>query len=255
MDTTASFRTRLRAHESLLGTMLTMPLAALGEICAAAGFDWLFLDMEHGALDLHDVEQIVQTVDHLCPCVVRVPSNDAMWIGKVLDLRVSGLIIPQVNSTADAEKAVAAAKYTPEGGRGGGYARASGYGSNLGGYLKVANTQAAMIVQIETKSAVENVREIASVPGVDPLLIGPNDLAASLGHLGDLEHPDVTAAIDRVVAVANELHIPVCRLCGTAEQARRAETAGFTFSLVSTESMLLYTAANRVVRTFKGMEG
>lgn len=251
MNDSHNFRMRLRAHEPLLGTMLTLPLAALGEILAEAGMDWLFVDMEHGALDLHDVEQITQAVNHRCPCVVRVPTNEAMWIGKVLDLGVSGIIVPQINRAADAEKAVFAAKYPPAGGRGVGYGRAARYGSNIGGYLKTANDDAALILQVETRDAVQNVREIASVPGVDALLIGPNDLAASLGHLGDLEHPDVPVAIEQVLGIANELKMPICRLCGTAEQARRAQAEGFTFALVSTDSMLLFTAAHELVRTFK----
>ena len=247
-----NFRTRLLAHEKMLGILLTMPVPAIAQICADAGFDWLFLDMEHGSLDLANVERIVQTVNDRCPCVVRVPINDRLWIGKVLDFGVAGLIIPQVNTAEQAEAAVFAAKYSPRGGRGIGLGRAARYGANLAKYLEGANEDAALIAQIEHRDAVENVQAIASVDGVDALMIGPVDLSGSYGKPAQLDDTEVQAAITRVHDFALTKKIPVSVFCPTVERAVRAFEEGYTLVPVATDGLLLVRAAASTVKTAKG---
>jgi 2-keto-3-deoxy-L-rhamnonate aldolase RhmA len=246
-----SFRERLVNHERLIGTLLNFPLPAIAEICAEAGFDWLFLDMEHGALDLHDVERITQAVDHRCPCVVRVPGNDRAWIGKVLDFGVAGIIVPQVNTAEQAAHAVFAAKYPPQGGRGVGVGRASRYGAQLTSYLQTANDETAVIVQIEHRDAVENVEAIASVAGVDALMIGPLDLSGSFGKPAQIDAQEVQAAIRRVREFGSQRQIPLSLFCPDAERAQRALDEGYTLVPVATDNLIFLRAASAMVESIK----
>jgi len=244
----SNFRARLRQRERLVGTMLTIPAPAIAEMCADAGFDWLFVDMEHGALDLHDVERIAQAVGERCACVVRAPSNDRVWIGKILDLGVAGIIVPQVNSAEEAARAVRAAKYPPQGTRGVGIGRAARYGAQLHEYLARANDETAVIVQIEHVDAVRNVESIAQVQGVDAFMIGPFDLSGSFGKPGHIGDADVQTAIaeTRETAFAHNLSVSV--FCPTLEQARRAQSEGYNLMLVGADSLLLGDALRALVR-------
>ncbi len=247
-----NFRARLLKHERLIGTLITLPLPSIAEMCADAGFDWLFLDMEHGALDLHDVERIAQTVNDRCPCLVRVPTNDRMWIGKILDLGVAGIIIPQVNSADDAKRAVFAAKYPPQGGRGVGVGRASRYGANLQNYLQNANDETALVAQIEHRDAVENVQAIANVAGVDALMLGPLDLSGSFGKPAQIDAPEVQAAIARVREFGMARKIPMSLFCPDAERAQRALREGYTLVPIATDNLLFVRAATNLIHIVKG---
>jgi len=242
-----TFRSRLLNCERLLGTIITLPLPAVAEICADAGFDWLFLDMEHGALGLNDVQAMTSAVGERCPCIVRVPINDRMWIGKVLDLGVAGIIVPQVLTVQDAERAVFAAKYPPQGGRGIGAWRAARYGANFQDYLARANDDAAVIIQIEHIEAVRNVEAIAGVPGVDALMIGPSDLSGSFGKPGKYDDADVQAAIAHVREVGMARGMPLSLYCTTIERAQRALREGYTLMPVSADTSMFVGAAQRMV--------
>jgi 2-dehydro-3-deoxyglucarate aldolase len=250
MDTT-QFRSRLIRRERLVGTILTVPAPALAEMCADAGFDWLFLDMEHGALDLHDVERIAQAVNGKSACIVRVPSNDRVWIGKVLDLGVSGIVVPQVNTAEEAQRVVFAAKYPPYGGRGVGTWRASRYGAELNDYLQRANDGTAIILQIEHVDAVKNVEAIANVAGVDALMIGPFDLSGSFGKPGRIADDDVQAAITRVRDVALARQLPISIFCPTIEMAQRAQAEGYSLMLVSSDTGMFSRAARGLLNDLK----
>lgn len=249
-----NFRARLLDHERLIGTLITLPLPAIAEMCADAGFDWLFLDMEHGALDLHDVQRIAQAVNDHCPCVVRVPINDRMWIGKVLDLGVAGIILPQVNRAEDAQRAVFAAKYPPQGGRGVGVGRASRYGANLSNYLQNANDEIAIIAQIEHRDAVENVQAIANVAGVDALMIGPFDLSGSFGKPGQIDAPEVQAAIARVREIGIARKISMSLFCPDVVSAQRALKDGFTLVPIASDNLMFVRAASNTIQMLRDGE-
>ena len=251
MDTT-NFRARLLNRERLLGTMLSIPAPALAEICADAGFDWLFVDMEHGALDLHDVEHIAQAVSGRCACVVRVPANDRVWIGRVLDLGVSGIIVPQVNSAEQAASAVSAAKYPPQGTRGVGLGRASRFGAHLNEYLVEANDETAVIVQIEHADAVRNVEAIADVTGVDAFMIGPFDLSGSMGKPGRIGDADVQAAIAHTRETAHARQLSVSVFTPTIEQAQRAQQQGYNLMLVGADNLVFGHAMRELLQALNG---
>src|SRR5687767_1057607 len=144
-----AFRERLKRGDTLLGTMVTLASAASAEVLASAGFDWLFIDAEHGPLETGDLNEILQAVGHKTACIVRVPEPAELPIKRVLDLGADGIIVPQVNTAEQAASVVRWARYPPEGARGVGLARAHGYGTRFREYLRSANDEIAVIVQAE----------------------------------------------------------------------------------------------------------
>jgi len=203
------FRERLRGGETLFGTLLSLPSAAIAEVLAAAGFDWLFIDAEHGAIDSGDLVAILQAVDRDLACVVRLPALDAGAIKRALDLGADGIIVPQVETAAEAADAVRLARYAPEGERGMGLGRAHRYGFAFREYLERANDEIAVVVQCEHARAVGNIERIAAVAGLDAVFLGPYDLSASFGHPGDIHHPAVAEAIDHVTRVCRTAGMPL----------------------------------------------
>ena len=161
----SNFKSRLAAGEKLYGTMITLPTPSTAEILAGVGFDWFFIDGEHGPLGTTEILSILQAVSHRVACIVRVPEAAEVPIKKVLDIGAHGIIVPQVNSVEQAENVVRWAKYSPDGARGVGLARAHGYGATFADYLENANDQISVIVQAEHALAVEAIEDIVKVPG------------------------------------------------------------------------------------------
>ena len=245
------FREQLKNGEPLLGTLLSLPSPDAAEICAAAGFDWLFIDMEHGTLDFAAVQQMIQAAGQNCPCIVRVPSNEAIWVGKALDTGAAGVIFPHINNADDARSAVLAGKYPPEGIRSIGVARAQGFGSRLQECVDNANRETILIAQAEHAEAVRNIESILAVPGVDAVLVGPYDLSASLKKPGRVTDPEVTEAIVRVREACAARGIPTGIFARDVEAASQAFAAGFSLVCVATDSLLLFQAARAVVARAK----
>jgi 2-keto-3-deoxy-L-rhamnonate aldolase RhmA len=152
-----NFRSRLKHGETLLGTLVTLPSPEVAELFSNAGFDWLFIDMEHSPLDVREAQAILQAVGERCACVLRVPLNDEIWIKKALDIGASGIIIPQVNSRQEAERAVRFCKYPPQGSRGVGVARAHGYGARLQD-LSASMGKIGQVTDAEVKAAIARVK-------------------------------------------------------------------------------------------------
>jgi 2-dehydro-3-deoxyglucarate aldolase/4-hydroxy-2-oxoheptanedioate aldolase len=242
----ATFKTRLAARERLIGTMITLPSPEIAEIFASSGFDILWLDMEHGLLDVQDVQRLVQAIGGRCPCLVRVPLNEETWIKKVLDIGVSGLMVPQVNTSELAQRAVRFSKYPPQGARSVGLNRAQGYGPGFQDYVDHANRDTSLVVQIEHVQAVENVEEIIRTPGVDAALIGPYDLSASMGKTGQLDDPQVQRAIQRVRETCAARQFPLGIYLSDPAQARQFLEDGFSFAVVLSDILLFSDAANHL---------
>jgi len=246
-----NFRERLLAREQLIATLITLPAPELAEVCADAGFDWLFLDAEHGSLDLPAIQRIAQAAGDRCPLVVRVPAIEEVWIKKVMDVGVAGLMIPQVNSSLDAAAAVRRSKFPPSGVRGVGVARANRYGATLSEYLAEANSHSAVIVQVEHIDAVRNLEQILDTDGVDAVFVGPYDLSASMGRAGLIGDPEVQAAIAHVRQVCLGRKFPMGIFAGDAAAARQALDQGFTLIAVGADVMLLAGAARRTVQALR----
>jgi 2-keto-3-deoxy-L-rhamnonate aldolase RhmA len=246
-----NFRNRLKRGETLLGTLVTLSSPEVAEILAEAGFDWLFVDMEHSPLDVREAQAILQAVGERCACVLRVPLNDEIWIKKALDIGACGIIVPQVNSRQEAERAVRFCKYPPQGSRGAGVARAHGYGARLQDYLDSANEEIAVIVQAEHMDGVNHVQEIVSVAGIDAVLVGPYDLSASMGKIGKVTDAEVQAAIARVKATCASAHMPIGIFAATAEAAKPFMRKGYSLIAVGIDTIFLVEAANQLVRQLR----
>lgn len=189
-----------------IGSWISMGSPYVAEIMAQAGFDWLVIDMEHSAAnDLATTGRLIQVIDLAgCKPLARIASNDPVLIKQVMDAGAHGVIVPQVNTPAQAEAAVAALQYPPQGVRGVGLWRAQGYGRGFEAYRAWLEEGRLLIVQIEHIQAVENLNAILAVEGVDGFIIGPYDLSASLGFPGDFEHARVKQALAIVERVAQE---------------------------------------------------
>ena len=244
---------KLRNKDVALGVAVTIPCPEVAEALAHIGFDWLFIDMEHAPLELTDVKLILQAVagTNTVP-VVRVPWNDFVVIKRVLDLGVLNIIVPWMNSHKEAEEAVKACKYPPEGIRGCGPLRASLYGLKTKEYLEKANSEVAVIVQIETAKAVQNINEILSVKGVDATFVGPMDLSASLGYLGNPQHPEVKAAIEKI-AKAHE-NTKVCPgIASSIEQLKEHLELGYRFINIGSDIGLITGGARKLLESAKNI--
>ena len=238
-----SFKTKLLRRDLLVGIIQTLPSLEITEILCSAGFDWLFVDLEHSTLNSKDAQNILQTAASLTPCMVRVPSIDEIWIKKSLDAGAGGIIVPQVLSAEAAEQAVRLCKYPPEGVRSVGVARAQGYGEKFQEYIDSANSETAVIIQIEHIDAVNNIDAIVKISGIDCLFIGPYDLSASMGKPGRIEAPDVQSAISSVKECAERAGIPLGIFGSTAESVKPYIEMGYTLIAVGMDTMILGSAA------------
>ncbi len=182
--------------KALIGTIQTLPALEITEMLADAGFDWLFIDMEHTTLDIPAVQRILQTAKDRIAGIVRVPCAEEAWVKRALDAGAKGLIFPPVNTVEQAEKIVKLCKYPPEGTRSVGLARAHSYGVRFNQYVEAANRDTAVIIQVEHIEAVRNIEAIVQVPGIDALFIGPYDLSASMGKIGQVSDPEVVEKIE-----------------------------------------------------------
>ncbi|WP_347888667.1 aldolase/citrate lyase family protein [Nitrosomonas europaea] len=202
-----SLKTRLARHELTIGSWITLGHPSVAEIMAKAGFDWLVLDTEHSVLELSEVQAIIQILDgQQCPAIVRLTSNHPDQIKRVMDAGASGIMVPMIKSAEDARAAVNAVYYPPEGTRGVGLARAQGYGASFQAYRQWLRDNAVIIAMIEHIQAIENIDAILSTPGIDAYIIGPYDLSGSMGRPGELEHPDVQAAIRQILQAGIRHH-------------------------------------------------
>lgn len=248
---TNNFRSRLANGDKLLGTMVTLSTPATAEILAEVGFDWLFVDGEHGPLETADVLSILQAVGDKVPCIVRVPAGEEVPIKKTLDLGATGIIAPQVNSAEQAADVVRFARYAPEGSRGVGLARAHGYGMRFADYVESANEQIAVIVQAEHARAVENIEEIVKVPGIDAVLLGPYDLAASLGKMGQVDDPVVTDAIEHITSTCLAAGIPLGMFGVDADAVRPYIDRGYTLIVAGVDTLFLGNAAMSTLKELR----
>jgi 2-dehydro-3-deoxyglucarate aldolase/4-hydroxy-2-oxoheptanedioate aldolase len=246
-----SFRSKILRRELLIGTIVTLPSPEISEILRLAGFNWLFVDLEHSAMDVADAQVLLQAAGPNTPCVVRVPANNDVWIKKCLDIGASGILVPQVMTPADAERAVRHCKYPPKGFRSVGIARAQGYGAKFKEYTASANEEIAVVLQIEHMDAVKNIEMICKVPGIDALFVGPYDLSASMGKMGLTTDPEVRNAISQVTQCATRANIPL-GIFGVSEEAVRPYMqSGYTLIAVAIDSMLLGEAAADLIHRLR----
>jgi 2-dehydro-3-deoxyglucarate aldolase len=248
---TQGFRARLKRGDKLLGTMVTLANAASAEVLASLGFDWLFIDGEHGPLETRELGEILRAVGDRTACMVRVPEAAEVPIKKALDLGAHGIIVPQVNTAKQAASVVRWARYAPEGARGVGLARAHGYGVRFREYLSTANRDIAVIVQAEHAHAVENIDAIVRVPGVDAVLLGPYDLSASLGKMGQVDDPQVVDAIGRVTEACRAVAMPLGYFGVTAAAVQPYVARGYTLIVAGVDTLYLANGARALLEELR----
>lgn len=193
---TNRFKAALQEGRLQNGLWCTINDSLVAEMCAQLGFDWMLFDTEHSALDPLSVLPLLQAVaPYPTTPIVRPGSLNAPEIKKLLDLGAQTILVPMIQSAEEAAEALAAVDYPPTGIRGvSGMTRATGFG-DIAGYHKAARQEIAVLVQVETLQAVEDVEKIAALPGIDGIFVGPADLAAALGHVGEPGHPEVRQAV------------------------------------------------------------
>lgn len=194
-----SLKERMNKRELTIGSWITLSHPSIAEILAKCGFDWLAIDMEHSAITIAEAQILICIIESagIVP-LVRVGNNDPYLIKRVMDAGAHGVIVPQVNSMEDAEKAVAAIKYPPQGTRGVGLTRAQNYSMDFETYRKWNQKNSVLIVLIENIKGVENLESIMSVKGVDAFIVGPYDLSGSLGCPGEFNNPKVKEALKKI---------------------------------------------------------
>lgn len=248
------FRKALLDKKVTLGAWMQIGHTAIAEIFARRGFDWICVDLEHGAIDLETMTDIFRTIGaYDCVPVARLPLNDPVWIHRSLDAGAKALIIPMVNTAQQADNAVKEAKYPPRGVRGFGYSRANMHGIDFNEYIKTANDEIAMIMQIEHKDAVANLEDIVSVDGVDALFIGPLDLSGSMGITGQMEHPDMVKALEKYRDIAKDanksfgMHI----VRPDKENIKSTTDQGYTMIALGLDNVFLDESSNAIINTMK----
>lgn len=246
------FKDRIRIEGPQFGMWVATGSAYCAEISAGSGLDWLLIDSEHVPNDLRSVLAQLQAIEAypIWP-VVRLPSDDAVAIKQYLDLGVSSLMIPMVESVDQAESIVRAVRYPPNGIRGVGSAlgRASRWNRNTT-YLKEADESITLIVQIESERALRQASEIATVDGIDGVFFGPADLAASLGFLGQQEHPDVVRAVEQGITAVTSAGVLAGVNAVSDSMVERYVGRGCSFVLVGSDVSLLARGSEELASKF-----
>jgi 2-keto-3-deoxy-L-rhamnonate aldolase RhmA len=219
-----------------VGTWTSLSDPAVAEMAAGGGFDFVVVDTEHTPLGLESVADCVRAVAAKDgSAVVRVPSNDPVRIKRLLDIGPDGLLVPMVDTVAEAEAAVDATRYPPAGDRGVAAARAADYGRTFESYVEQAHTDLSLVVQIESAEAVDNAADIAAVDGIDGLFVGPADLSASLGRFAEWTDAEFLAAVETTVEAADEVGVPVGTLGTTPDQIRALGSLGFDYMVAGAD--------------------
>lgn len=246
-----SFRQRLEQGDLLIGAFLTLPSPEVAEIFAEAGYDWLFIDMEHTTLDVSDIQRILQAVGEKCACIIRVPSKDEVWLKKVLDAGADGIIIPHINTPEEVREIVRICLYPPDGSRSVGLSRAQKYGLQFEEYVEHANQTVSIIPQIEHIDGVHNIEEIVEVPGISSIFIGPYDLSGSLGKLGDIKDPLVQESIKNIKDACIDVRLPVGIFSMDIETASLYVEEGFTLLTVGMDILFIGKSAKDTLQKLR----
>lgn len=246
-----TFKARLNEPGIQYGLWVSLADPIAAEISAGAGLDWLLIDGEHSPNDLRTVlGQLHAIQNHTPSAIVRPLKGDVALIKQYLDIGVQTILVPMVESADQAAEMVRAVRYPPVGLRGVATARAAQWG-RIEGYANRADSEMCVIVQIESAEGLRHLDAIAAVEGVDALFVGPSDLGAALGHLGDPNHPEVRAAVSSALGAIRSAGKAAGVLGATPELAREYATAGATFVGVGVDTILLAKATRALADSFK----
>ena len=247
-----AFKHAIARGERQIGLWCSLCNPIAIEIVAHSGYDWLLLDTEHSPNDVPDILSQLQAAQagNAC-CIVRPAWNDMVLIKRFLDIGAQTLLLPFVQTREEARRAVEWTRYPPHGVRGiTGSGRASRYG-RVKDYLKNASSEICVLVQVETREALKQIEAIASVDGIDGVFIGPNDLSASFGHIGNWGHTEVQAALEDAVKRLRKIGKPAGILTPNEEEAKKFIEWGYTFVAVGADLGLLARNADALAKRFK----
>ena len=239
-----AIKNRLYSGETSLGTWISIGNPDVVDILKHLGFDWFVFDTEHSYISFETVKTMMQALgESKVTPMVRVGQVDQLLIKRALDVGGQGLVVPLVNSAEEAERVVRYAMYPPNGVRGAGPGRASLYGMEMPKYLREANQELLLAVQIETMSALSNLNEIVGTKGVDIGFAGPSDLTMSLGLIDERSNPKVIEAMNRVVKACNDHGKIPGTLAVSLEEAVKFAKLGFKFIALASDSRMLIQGA------------
>jgi len=223
-----------------LGLSLTIPDPFVAEVVGGAGFDFVLIDAEHSPIAIDQLQvMLIALRSSESTVLVRPAANDPAQIKQILDLGAEGLVVPEVDDAASAAAAVAAARYPPLGRRGFGPRRAARLDGGRTAYLARADDEVAVLVMIESAAAVADIDAILKTPGLDGIMVGPADLAVTMGHLHELGHPDVRASITAVRDACQRQSVPFGIFAGTEQAAREWSAAGARFMTIGADTQFL----------------
>jgi 2-keto-3-deoxy-L-rhamnonate aldolase RhmA len=247
-----TFKAALRDGKQQIGLWTALASNITAEIIGGSGFDWVVIDTEHGPSDVPGVLSQLQAMARgTAEPVVRVAWNDTVLIKRIMDVGARSLLVPMVQNAEEARRAVAATRYPPQGIRGvAGAPRANLYG-RVANYHRNANQDICVLVQVETRAALDQVEAIAAVEGIDGIFVGPGDLAASLGHLANSGHPEVQAAIADFLARCRTAGKAAGILIADPDEAMRCLEVGFAFVAVGSDVGILTKGAEKLAAQFK----
>jgi 2-dehydro-3-deoxyglucarate aldolase len=246
------FRHDVREKKRLIGCWASLASPISTEVLGYAGFDWLLIDGEHAPNDLDTIlTQLLALKDSASAAVVRPQWAEPILLKRLLDLGVYNFLMPFIESAEQARAAVAATRYPPRGIRGIAVAQRSNRYGYCPEYFERIDDNICVLVQIESRAAIDAVDDIAQVDGVDGLFIGPSDLSASLGHFGKPKHPEVQAAMQRVLDVARKHDKPVGILSAVEEDAQRYLDQGMTLVAVGLDVVMLRNASQKLAERFR----
>ncbi|MFW6048308.1 MAG: HpcH/HpaI aldolase family protein [Candidatus Natronoplasma sp.] len=249
-----SLKDKFRNDELTLGTWISVQHPDIVEMLSSLPFDWLMFDMEHSPATIQSLQKMLPALDgtDITP-FVRVPWNDIVHIKRVLDIGFEGVLVPYVNTKKEAEKAVKACRYPPEGLRGVGPRRACMYGKqDVKDYFDNFEKEDLIVgIQIETSTALDNVDEILSVEGIDLALVGPMDLSANLGVFGDYDHPKFKEAIDKVLTACEKEDITPGAFATDVDQMKKQIEKGFRFVSIGLDYSVLLDAYSKILNTLR----
>jgi len=223
-----------------LGSWVQSGSATVAEAMACCGFDFLVIDMEHSAIDIADAISMMRAVAGTqAESIVRLAWNDQVLVKRALDAGARNLMFPFIQTAQEAQAAVSYTRYPPDGVRGvAAVHRGSRYGREPD-YFKKANEEIAVVIQVETPAAVERIAEIAAVPGVDSIFLGPGDLSASMGHIGDIGHPEVLVLIAQAAQAAHAAGKPIGIVAGNPQLLGRFMSYGYDWCAVASDLGLM----------------
>jgi len=250
------FKEALHNNETMWGLWLGIVNPNCAEICALAGFDWLLIDAEHAPFELSDIQSHLQALSaYDVSAVVRVDEGRTSLIKRVLDIGAQTLLVPMVDTAEQARKLVLDVNYPPVGHRGMGTAltRAAKWNHTVD-YSKKSNEQVCLLVQVETIEAMTNIEQICSVDGIDGVFIGAVDLSASMGHVGNPNHPEVIAVINHAIDVIKKSGKAIGFLSVNVDIARNYVDKGVNFMAVGVDTLLLSNAAQDLANNVKNIE-